>query len=133
MYRNKYFNHLRSNYTPEVLFCGGSTINDNLPASSMSSQTPASNQCSRMVLNAAGITAGWQTETMPGNRLMTDGIVMPDGNVLFINGASTGVSTSSSFCFRGFLCSNVQYDQLAGYGNVPNRIGQSNGDHPGRI
>lgn len=46
---------------------------------------------------------------MPGNRLMADGILMPDGNVLFVNGASTG---------------------LAGYGNVPNQIGQSNADHP---
>ena len=47
-----------------------------------------------MVLNAAGIAAGWQVEPMPGNRLMNDAILMPDGNVLFINGAATGVSTS---------------------------------------
>jgi len=45
-----------------------------------------------MVLNTAGIAAGWQVETMPGTRLMTDAIVMPDGNILFINGAATGVS-----------------------------------------
>jgi len=46
-----------------------------------------------MVLNAAGIAAGWQVETAPGDRLMNDAIVMPDGNVLFINGVRTGVST----------------------------------------
>ena len=44
------------------------------------------------MLNAAGIVAGWQVESMPGGRLMTDAIVMPDGNVLFINGVATGVS-----------------------------------------
>jgi len=27
----------------------------------------------------------WQVEIMPGTRLMTDAIVMPDGNILFIN------------------------------------------------
>jgi hypothetical protein len=45
-----------------------------------------------MVLTTAGIGAGWQVETMPGNRLMNDAIIMPDGNILFINGAATGVS-----------------------------------------
>jgi hypothetical protein len=50
-----------------------------------------------MVLNDAGIAAGWQVETMPGNRLMIDAIVMPDGNVLLINGAATGVSEFSRF------------------------------------
>jgi hypothetical protein len=50
-----------------------------------------------MVLNAAGIAAGWEVETMPGNRLMTDAIVMPDGNILFINGVATGVSAFSIF------------------------------------
>jgi len=58
-----------------------------------------------MALDAAGIAAGWKVETMPGNRLMTDGIVMPDGNVLFINGASTGVSIFSSS--SGFLLSDA--------------------------
>jgi hypothetical protein len=50
-----------------------------------------------MVLNAAGIAAGWQVETMPGNRLMIDAIVMPDGNILLMNGAATGVSEISVF------------------------------------
>jgi hypothetical protein len=54
-----------------------------------------------MVLDAAGIAAGWQTETMPDVRMMVDTIVMPDGNVLLINGAKTGVSTFSMFDTRG--------------------------------
>jgi hypothetical protein len=90
-----------SDYTPEVLFCGGSTIDDSLPPESLSSQTPASDQCARMVLTDEGIAAGWQVESMPGNRLMIDAIVMPDGNVLLINGAATGVSAFPTFHFRG--------------------------------
>ena len=96
IYLLKFANTSHSNYTPEVLFCGGSTIDDSLPPEDLSSQTPASNQCARMVLNADGISAGWQVETMPGNRLMTDAIIMPDGNVLFINGVATGVSAFST-------------------------------------
>jgi hypothetical protein len=54
-----------------------------------------------MVLTDEGIAAGWQVESMPGNRLMIDAIVMPDGNVLLINGAATGVSAFSTFHFCG--------------------------------
>jgi hypothetical protein len=50
-----------------------------------------------MVLTTDGIAAGWQVETMPDNRLMVDAILMPDGNVLLINGAATGVSALSAF------------------------------------
>ena len=50
-----------------------------------------------MVLTTDGIAAGWQVETMPGNRLMVDAILMPDGNVLLINGAASGVSALSPF------------------------------------
>ena len=65
-----------------------------------------------MVLDDAGIAAGWEVETMPGNRLMTDGIVMPDGNVLFINGASTGVSIFSSFS-RFLLTNTIRWLAMA--------------------
>jgi hypothetical protein len=53
-----------------------------------------------MVLTTDGIAAGWQVEDMPDNRLMVDAILMPDGNVLLINGAATGVSTLSKFDVR---------------------------------
>ncbi|KIJ49203.1 copper radical oxidase [Sphaerobolus stellatus SS14] len=98
-----------NSYTPEVLICGGSTINDFATPATLSSQTPASNQCIRMVLNAAGIAGGWQVETMPQARIMGDAILLPDGRVLVVGGAQTGA---------------------AGYGNVMNRIGQSNADNP---
>ncbi|KAK7449213.1 hypothetical protein VKT23_013358 [Stygiomarasmius scandens] len=98
-----------NNYTPEVLICGGSTVSDTANPSSLSSQTPASAQCSRMVLTDAGIAAGWKVETMPQARVMPELILLPDGRILIINGAQTGV---------------------AGYGNVGDQVGSSNADHP---
>ncbi|KAJ7230312.1 glyoxal oxidase N-terminus-domain-containing protein [Mycena pura] len=98
-----------NNYTPEIMICGGSTTSDKVAASSISSQAPTSAQCIRMVLNAAGIAAGWKVETMPQGRIMVDMVLLPDGRVMLVNGAKTGV---------------------AGYGNVGNQIGQSNADNP---
>ncbi|KAF8511439.1 glyoxal oxidase N-terminus-domain-containing protein [Gautieria morchelliformis] len=96
-------------YTPEVLICGGSTISDSVSSSTISTQTPATTQCARIVLNAAGIAAGWEVETMPSTRVMPNSILLPDGRVLFVNGAHTGA---------------------AGYGNYMGLIGQSNADNP---
>ncbi|KAJ7589706.1 glyoxal oxidase N-terminus-domain-containing protein [Mycena floridula] len=98
-----------NNYTPEVMICGGSTVSDTANPSSLSSQTAASAQCSRMVLTTAGIAAGWKVESMPQARIMPELILLPDGRVVIVNGARTGV---------------------AGYGNVGNQVGQSNADNP---
>ncbi|KAL0958387.1 hypothetical protein HGRIS_000529 [Hohenbuehelia grisea] len=98
-----------NNFTPEIMLCGGSTVSDTASASSLSSQTPASNQCSRLVLTTAGIAAGWKVETMPQRRVMVELVLLPDGRVLFTNGAQSGV---------------------AGYGNVGDQVGQSNADNP---
>jgi hypothetical protein len=75
-----------NNYTPEILICGGSTVSDSIDPLLISSQTPASSQCIRMVLNAAGITAGWKVEQMPEGRVMVDMILLPDGRVMLVNG-----------------------------------------------
>ncbi|KAK7037958.1 copper radical oxidase [Favolaschia claudopus] len=96
-------------YQPEVLLCGGSTIVDTNPGYEISSQDPASKQCSRMVLTDAGIAAGWVTEEMPEARLMPDAVLLPTGEVLIVNGAGSGIS---------------------GYGNVLNQVGASNADNP---
>ncbi|KAL0581691.1 hypothetical protein V5O48_000397 [Marasmius crinis-equi] len=98
-----------NNYTPEIMICGGSTISDRVSASSISSKTPASAQCSRMVLTTAGIAAGWKVESMPVPRIMPELILLPDGRILIVNGAQSGV---------------------AGYGNVGDQVGQSNADNP---
>ncbi|QRW03583.1 glyoxal oxidase [Ceratobasidium sp. AG-Ba] len=98
-----------NSYKPEVLLCGGSQLPDTMKENEVSSQSPTSKQCSRMVLDSAGIAAGWQTEDMPYGRVMADATILPDGKVLILNGGKTGT---------------------AGYGNVPDQIGQSNADNP---
>ncbi|KAF8508372.1 copper radical oxidase [Gautieria morchelliformis] len=96
-------------YTPEVLICGGSTIDDTKPGYELTSQDPASDQCVRMVLTEAGIAQGWQVEHMPQARIMPDAVLLPTGQIVIVNGAGTGIS---------------------GYGNVKDQIGQSNADNP---
>ncbi|KAF5365246.1 hypothetical protein D9758_005484 [Tetrapyrgos nigripes] len=98
-----------NDYAPEVLICGGSTVSDQADPSSLSSQAPPSDQCSRMVLTEDGINAGWSVESMPQARIMPDLLLLPDGRILIINGARTGV---------------------AGYGNVGDQVGASNADNP---
>lgn len=71
-----------NDYTPEVLICGGSNVDDTRPADEISSQEPASNQCIRMVLNQAGIERGWKVEHMPQARLMPDLVLLPGGGEL---------------------------------------------------
>lgn len=98
-----------NNYTPEILICGGSTIDDTKPGYELTSQDPASDQCVRMVLTEAGIQQGWQVERMPHARIMPDAVLLPTGQIVIVNGGGTGIS---------------------GYGNVKDQIGQSNADNP---
>jgi hypothetical protein len=81
-----------NNYTPEVMICGGSTVSDTAVPSTVSPQTPASTQCIRMVLNTAGIAAGWKVESMPQARVMPELIQLPDMSIVIVNGAQTGVA-----------------------------------------
>jgi hypothetical protein len=98
-----------NDYTPEILLCGGSNIDDKKAGYEISSQNLASAQCSRMVLNDAGIARGWEVEQMPQPRTMPDAVLLPTGKVLIINGAGSGIS---------------------GYGNVQDQVGTSNADNP---
>lgn len=98
-----------NDYAPEILLCGGSTVDDSKPGYQVTSQDPSSAQCSRMLLTDDGITAGWQVEQMPQARVMPDAVLLPTGQVLIVNGAGTGIS---------------------GYGNVVNQVGASNADNP---
>ncbi|GAA5961605.1 hypothetical protein JCM3765_002645 [Sporobolomyces pararoseus] len=100
---------IANNWTPEVLFCGGTTANLDLDPWLISAKVPASKLCSRMVLNAAGIKGGWKTSNMPTPRVMGDFIQMPDSKLILINGAKEGI---------------------AGYGNVKDEIGASNARSP---
>ncbi|WAR57638.1 hypothetical protein PtB15_8B691 [Puccinia triticina] len=96
-------------YKPEVLVCGGTNLDDRLPVTSLRVSDPASPQCVRMVLTTPGIKEGWKIEQMPTPRIMPDLIMMPDGKVLIVNGAKTGA---------------------AGYGNLVDKVGNSNADNP---
>ncbi|KAJ7157025.1 copper radical oxidase [Mycena crocata] len=98
-----------NNYEPEILICGGSTVEDTKPGYEISSQDPASAQCSRMTLTDEGIAAGWEVDEMPEARLMPDAVLLPTGDVVIVNGAASGIS---------------------GYGNVVNQVGASNADQP---
>lgn len=98
-----------NNYQPEIILCGGSNIDDQLAGYTISSQDPASAQCSRMVLTDEGIASGWKIEMMPEARTMPDAVLLPTGEVLIVNGARSGIS---------------------GYGNVLNQVGASNADNP---
>jgi hypothetical protein len=80
-----------NHYTPEVMICGGSTLDDTADPLTLSSQIPASTQCSRLVLTAEGIAAGWKVESMPQRRVMPDMVLLPDGRVVIVNGAQTGL------------------------------------------
>ncbi|KZO95807.1 copper radical oxidase [Calocera viscosa TUFC12733] len=100
---------IANNYTPTVVICGGSTVDDTMAGYDMSSQAPASDQCVRMTLTTAGIAAGWEVDNMPAPRVMPDAVLLPDGRVVIVNGGRTGI---------------------AGYGNVKGQIGQSNADNP---
>lgn len=96
-------------YTPEMFICGGSAIDDTTPGYEISSQDPASNQCSRITLTEAGIHAAWEVERLPGPMHMADAVLLPTGQVFIVNGAKSGIS---------------------GYGNVKGQVGESNADNP---
>jgi len=96
-------------FIPEILVCGGSNSSDQTPAIDLSSQDPASDQCSRMVVTEEGIERGWVVEHMLGGRIMPEMILMPNGNVLITNGGRTGYAAMSG---------------------VFNPINSSNADHP---
>jgi len=97
-------------YIPEVLVCGGTNKSDLIQPAKLSSQDPASDQCSRITLTPEGITKGWQVEHMLEPRMMPEMILLPNGKVVIINGAGTG---------------------YAAYGSVSDPVGpSSNADHP---
>ena len=81
-------------FTPEVLVCGG-TSTDPLDPSLLSSQTPATSQCSRIKLTEEGIKEGWQIEHMLEGRTMPELVHIPNGQVLITNGAGTGFAAIS--------------------------------------
>jgi len=101
----------QNNYTSRILVCGGSSFSDQLCNFQYSAQQPASNQCSSIEIKRDGTTDGWKLDdTMPdGARVMPDGMLLPTGELVIVNGARSGFS---------------------GFGSVIDPVGGSNADHP---
>ncbi|TBU40818.1 glyoxal oxidase precursor [Dichomitus squalens] len=95
-------------FIPEVLVCGGSSIDDRIPVQNLSSQIPATSQCSRITLTPEGIAKGWEVDHMLTNRTLHELLHLPNGQILVANGAGTG---------------------FAGYGSVADPVGNSNADN----
>ena len=84
------------NFTPEVLVCGGSASDPTIPSAQLSSQDPASDQRSRLVVTPEGIKRGWQVEHLLEPRIMPEMILLPNGQVLITNGGRTGYAAVAS-------------------------------------
>jgi hypothetical protein len=101
----------QDNYTSRIIVCGGSGAFDMLCDFQYSSKEPASNQCSRIEIKRDGTTDGWKMDdSMPdGPRVMPDGVLLPTGEVVIVNGARSG---------------------FMGIDTVIDPVGQSNSDNP---
>ncbi|KAI0355513.1 glyoxal oxidase precursor [Trametes cingulata] len=82
-------------FIPEVLVCGGSQT-DTIDPTLLSSQTPATSQCSRIRLDEAGISKGWEVEHMLEGRIMPELVHLPNGQVLIANGGRTGFAATDA-------------------------------------
>ncbi|XP_020216072.1 aldehyde oxidase GLOX1 [Cajanus cajan] len=74
----------------EVIVCGGNTYDGFHQAETKKIFLPALKDCGRMVVTDPN--AQWVTEEMPSGRCMGDCLVLPNGQLLFINGAQKGTA-----------------------------------------
>ncbi|KAL3634247.1 hypothetical protein CASFOL_021301 [Castilleja foliolosa] len=80
---------LSSNIGAEVLVCGGAPKGAFVSAKS-GNFTRALDTCGRIRIDDPN--PQWVMETMPSARVMGDMVLLPNGNVLIINGAGSGVA-----------------------------------------
>ncbi|KAK8202078.1 hypothetical protein M8818_005604 [Zalaria obscura] len=69
-----------TNWTADIMICGGGAYQD------ITSPTDAS--CGRISPFAAD--PAWEMDSMPEGRTMVEGTLLPDGTVIWLNGASQG-------------------------------------------
>ena len=69
-----------NNWTADILICGGGAYQD--------ITSPTDPSCGRIQPLAEG--AQWEMDAMPEGRGMVEGTLLPDGSVLWLNGASSG-------------------------------------------
>ncbi|KAK7314436.1 hypothetical protein VNO77_32960 [Canavalia gladiata] len=79
-----------NNIKVEVIICGGNTHDSFYLAETKKVFLPALQDCNRMIITDPNPT--WDTEQMPSRRTMGDALVLPNGHVLFINGAQNGTA-----------------------------------------
>ncbi|KAK4481441.1 hypothetical protein RD792_012333 [Penstemon davidsonii] len=78
-----------NNISAEVLVCGGAPQGSYTSANNRNFVT-ALNSCGRIRITDPN--PQWVMETMPSARVMGDMVLLPNGNVLIINGASAGTA-----------------------------------------
>ncbi|XP_054798231.1 aldehyde oxidase GLOX1-like [Prosopis cineraria] len=74
----------------EVMVCGGNTPDAFHIAETLKQYLPALQDCNRMVITDR--EPAWDSEMMPSRRTMGDLLNLPNGQLLFINGAENGTS-----------------------------------------
>lgn len=78
------------NVEAEVLICGGAPRGSFTQALTQGKFVGALNTCARIKITDPD--PKWVMETMPGGRVMSDMLLLPNGDVLLINGAASGVA-----------------------------------------
>ncbi|KAF7819790.1 aldehyde oxidase GLOX1-like [Senna tora] len=74
----------------EVIVCGGNTPDAFHLAETLKQFLPALQDCGRMVITQKN--PKWDVEMMPSRRTMGDLLILPNSQMLFINGAQRGTS-----------------------------------------
>jgi hypothetical protein len=76
----------------EVLICGGAPASSNDAVDKRRQFPPALRTCGRIKITDSDPTAAWVMEDMPSPRVMGDMILLPNAEVLIINGATDGIA-----------------------------------------
>lgn len=69
-----------NNWQPDIVICGGGAYQD--------ITSPTDPSCGR--INPFADNANWEMDSMPEGRGMVEGTLLPDGTVLWLNGANRG-------------------------------------------
>jgi hypothetical protein len=70
----------KNNWNPDVVICGGGPYQD--------ITAPCDPSCGR--INPLNANANWEMDSMPEGRGMVEGTLLPDGTVIWVNGAEEG-------------------------------------------
>nr|CAB3485017.1 unnamed protein product [Digitaria exilis] len=76
----------------EVLVCGGAPASSNDAVAKGRGFPPALTTCGRIKITGDDPNPSWVVEEMPSPRVMGDMILLPNGEVLIVNGATDGVA-----------------------------------------